>query len=401
MKKRVTIILVLFALIALGTYMFGDELDEIYRENVLQRDTDLDISHSVSDFGFHLFSSIEQDGNIVISPYSVHMALLIAYNGAEGITEEEMREALFLPEGSLKEINEKSLTTLQALDQAGLRIANALYLKEEYPFLDIYKQRVKENFYAEASPLPSTGEPINEWIKEKTEGNIEDVIGSGEIPPDVVSYIVNAIYFKEAWEKEFNKENTRERSFYIGDEDLRVETMTIRDDFEYMENSDMQAITLPYAEGGFVMHVVLPQEEFPYEDFSLEKFREKKDDMSKEEVSLYLPRFEVDYDQELSSLLQDLGMTRAFNETAEFGRMVDLSVSEGVYISRVLHNAFLEVAEEGTEAAAATVVEMVPLSANGGPTDTSKTMRVDRPFFFIIEKDDMPLFMGYIENPEE
>ncbi len=407
MKKAIFLILIATVL---ALFYFLGEKDEVVVTDPPEAYQG-EISGALNNFGFDLFLTLteeEKEENVIVSPYSVHTALLLAYNGAQETTKEEMGEVLYLPEISLENINDQSLLLIKYLEHqrkgVEMNIANALFLKDSIPFIEEYKTRTEEGFQAEIAPLPLTGKSVNEWVREKTKGKIEDIIDPGPIDMDVIAYLVNALYFKGDWNMKFDKDKTSEAPFYHGNENtLTTQMMEIKEDFSYFEDDELQMITIPYKDDSFVMRVILPREDLSsvYGSLSVEGFSEMDDNARISEVTLYLPRFTLDYDVKLSDVLKKLGIAEAFHlQRADFGGMVDLSLAYGnVYMSEVFHKIFVEVNEEGTEAAAATAVEMKMESAILDPT----VMRVDHPFIFTIEEKETGtlIFIGQVNNPEE
>ncbi len=406
MKKTALIVIIAASLIFFYFYGKKESPVDVTPPEVPQGE----ISGALSEFGFDLFLSLveEENGeNVIISPYSVHAALLLAYNGAEGETREEMKKTLYLFDTEIEDINSQSLSLINYLEHrregVEMSIANALFLKDGIPFIKEYTTRAKEGFRAEIDSLPLTGELVNKWVEEKTNGKIEDIIDPGPIDADVIAYLVNALYFKGDWKVEFDKEKTEDALFYGEEDAYEVKMMEIKDDFYYLENDDLQMIVLPYKDNNFIMRVILPGDGLSsvYEKLSTEEFNEMDSKSKVSEVTLYLPRFTLDYDIRLSGVLKKLGISEAFHpQYADFGGMVDLSLAYGnVYMSEVFHKTFVEVNEEGTEAAAATAVEMRMESAVLDPI----VMQVDRPFIFTIEEKETGtlIFIGQVNNPTE
>ncbi|GEM_PF-6378550 len=372
MKKKITIILVSFILIFLAVFLFWEDIENTYRRHMPDMESDGQMfSRSVNDFGFRLFSSMEKDGNVIISPYGVHTLFLLAYSGAEGEAKKEIREVLSLPDFSEKKLKNVSLRVFERLDRSG---AMALYLHEDYSFLDAYKESVDHVHF---SSFPIKEDPINEWMEEKLSLPQEDPI----------IHFLSAIHFNEQWEKGFNKEETRKRHF----NENRVEMMSMEEEFSYMENEDLQVVTLPYKESVFSMHIFLPRNESFYEDLSLGYIEEVKDSMEKEKVSLHLPRFDIWHNREMSDALREMGIEGVFDSGLE------KVSSREVRAGNVLQSISFNVSEEGEEVERSPVIGMIE-GALGVPSARSKRMHVNRPFFFMVDNGETVLFMGHIEN---
>jgi len=364
-----------------------------------------ELSSAMTDFSFDSFSRIaEEDENLFISPYSIHAALTMAYRGADGETAEEMAAVLGLTEMELERLMEDSLGLKQYLEHFSeeneVAIANAFFLREDIPFLDSYKSDGEKYFEAEIGPLPETGEPINDWVYENTREKIEEIIDPGPIDEAVIAYLVNAIYFQGNWAEEFDEDKTTERVFRGADGETEVEMMEKKEVYRYEVTENLQSVTLEYEDGDYLFHAFMPTDDrsLPelYENFDSEDFSDMKP-TDEGEIVLRLPKFVLEDDLGLVETLREMGMEQAFNKrSADFSEMVDLeALGINVFISDVLHASFIEVDEKGTEAAAATAVEMRLESL-------PMTLEFNRPFFFVIEEPETEtvLFMGQLVNPE-
>ncbi len=397
-------------MILYGGWLFFQLSDEEKAEKdveVLPVEELADLSSSGNEFAFASFFEIAKESeNAFVSPYSIHTAMILAYIGADGKTKEEMEEVLALSGMEEEDIKEKAFGLKHHLENVSeeteVSIANSFFLREDIPFLESYKKDGESYFDAELRSLPSTGDVINDWVKEKTEDKIEEIIDPGPIPEDVIAYLVNAIYFKGIWEKEFDEEKTTERTFY-GEEEKEVEMMENEAEYYYGISEDMQAVTMEYKEGDYLFHAFMPTEgrSLPdfYEDFDTERFEDIRP-TNEGEIILRLPKFTLEQDLKLSGVLESMGMVDAFNKSnADFSRMVDLDeLVENVYIGEVYHSSFIEVDEEGTEAAAATAVEM---RLESMPMEQT-VLEFNKPFFFVIEEAETKniLFMGQFVDLE-
>jgi len=362
-------------------------------------------------FGFKLFKEIteeERNKNIFISPLSISMALGMTYNGADGSTQEAMQKTLELSGLTLQEINEsyKSLTELLTnLDpKVKFQIANSIWYRGLFPveaeFIDINKTY----FDAEVSSLnfsaPNASKTINGWVNQKTNGRIEEIVDD-VIHPLTVMFLINAIYFKGTWTYEFDERKTIDDMFTLPDGSKKpCQMMSQENEFQYFENEDFQAIDLPYGDGDFSMTIFLPQwqkdVDFLISELNQENWNQWIGSFHKQELTLQLPKFTLEYEIELNDVLKALGMEIAFNsKEADFTKMYrEEEVGMNLYISKVKHKTFVEVNEEGTEAAAVTSVEMRLESAG-------VWMRIDRPFIFAIRENHSGtiLFIGKIVQP--
>ena len=388
--------------------IFGDEgQDEPETVSI-----DINVVTANTRFGFDLFNDIrkiEQDKNIFISPLSISIALAMTLNGASGETEQAMTNTLYLQQLDSESINTGYAGlrhTLQTSDpKVTLTIANSLWARQDVPFKQDFLQRNTEFFGAEVSTLdftdPNTLTTINQWVNTNTHGKITKILD--EINPDMVLFLINAIYFKGTWQTEFDPSRTRDSTFYLatGDE-KQIPMMTRTGDYLYYENNEakFQAISLPYGDGRMSMSIFLPYRESDLNTFleglNTENWENWVSQFHEQEVFLSMPKFKLEYEKTLNTPLQSLGMGIAFAPgLADFSRMADLeALGKNLYIGEVLHKAVVEVNEEGTEAAAVTSVGIRATSA-------PPAFMANRPFFFAIRDNETKtvLFMGTVVDP--
>jgi serpin B len=361
-----------------------------------------------NDFAFDLFKkTIEDSGetNVFVSPLSVSIALGMAWNGATGETKTEMASALKMSGLSVDEINEYykiMQTTLPAIDPTTkLSIANSLWYREGFPvksdFLkintDYFNAEVRELDFAQAWAVDT----INNWCARNTNNLIKEVID--EIPGDAVMYLINAVHFKGIWRKQFDKKKTVEMNFtnQTGNT-LKVNMMHQQDTFAYAQDELAQYLDMPYGNKAFSMTVILPVAGKTTDDvlnyLTVNNWNDVLQGLSKTEVNVFFPRFKSKNKFQLNEPLKNMGMQRAFQDWDEFRNIADARL----LISRVLHDTFVEVTEEGTEAAAVTVVEVVLTSVPVIPDFV-----VNKPFIFIIREQStgVILFIGKMGNLEK
>ncbi|MDW7729070.1 MAG: serpin family protein [Bacillota bacterium] len=359
-------------------------------------------------FGFHLYSELilaEPDVNLLISPSSIITALAMTYNGTDGETREAMANALKLGEMSMDEVNRafaNLLTILQNPDpEVELTVANSLWAREGVDFYEEFLECNREFYNAEVAELDfdnaGAADVINRWVKEQTRDKIDGIV-EPPIDPETILFLINAIYFNGDWSVPFDPDNTTDVEFSSSDGSKSEHPLMFRnDDFRYYENDLFQAVSLPYGKNERVsMYVLLPVEEKGLEQLYAElnnaNWNSWVNSFRTMEGELGLPRFRFEYETSLNDALKALGMGIAFDENAaDFSGMRPTPPS--LFISEVKHKAFIDVNEEGTEAAAVTSVEV---SETAMPETFS--MIVDRPFFFAVA-DDMTgtiLFMGSV-----
>lgn len=364
-----------------------------------------------TNFGFKLFSQIfAKDGgkNIFVSPSSVAIALQMTYNGAAGSTQQAMAQTLQLQGISLAEINQSQLALTQNLakidPKVQLDIANSLWLKEGFPFKPEFLQTTEKYYQAKITNLdfnnPNSVKIINDWVSQNTNSKIPKIID--EIDPSSVLFLINAIYFKGNWEKEFSKSATQEQPFTLLNGTRKQHPlMSQRGKYRYYETPEFQAISLPYGSGRLSMYVFLPKPNVKQADFyrnlTAENWQQWMKKFSSRNGQIVLPRFKLEYDLTLNQALQALGMGVAFQDQANFSNMT----SKQVKIDEVKHKTFVEVNEEGTEAAAVTSIGIRATSALPREEEPFK-MVVDRPFFCAIRDNQTGtiLFMGSIVDPK-
>ncbi|MBO6575562.1 MAG: hypothetical protein JJ896_11215 [Rhodothermales bacterium] len=355
-------------------------------------------------FGLQLFNELVQgeEGNVFMSPTSVSFALGMTANGANGQTYDEMVSVL--RKGSLnpEEVNSsyRDLASfLETLDPVvRLRIANSIWYRNGYPVRSEFLDTNREYFAAEVAEAdfndPATVDRINGWVDEKTEGLIDKVIE--QIDGSVVMYLINAIYFKGTWLYEFDPNETREASFANADgTTAQVPMMAQQADLPAFRHANYTAVDLPYGDSLYSMTVVLPEPGFTTDDVLAELQADDvaawTTELSPTDVILSMPRFKVEYKESLVPMLKSMGMEAAFAPgSADFTRLVE---GGGPWIDDVIHQAVLDVNEEGTEAAAVTTVIIVE-SAGSGPLRVT----LDRPFLLFIREriSGSVLFMGRI-----
>ena len=346
----------------------------------------------------------ETGGNTFFSPYSVSAALAMTYGGARDNTAREMKAALHFrldPSHLHPAFKALNATLAEGMGRNGrkLNIANALILTGGDVSRE-YKQILEENYNAEI--FPGDLGAINAWVKQKTEAKIEKILD--ELDPNSVCVILNAIYFKGIWERRFEKSRTQEAPFKRSAADaVNVPLMHQKEDFQLLSQEDFQAIAIPYKGKALSMVVLLPRQvdglgalEAKMTLQNLNQWLTALDGQRPQKALLYLPKFKLETSYDLATPLKKMGMKDAFEmERADFRGM---GWPQGkLYISQVKHKALVEVNEEGTEAAAATAVEMATKSMPAPP----EVFRADHPFVFLIRHDATGtiLFMGRMVNP--
>ncbi|OJV40529.1 MAG: hypothetical protein BGO29_10460 [Bacteroidales bacterium 36-12] len=361
-----------------------------------------------NDFSFDLFKKVlteSEEKNIFISPLSVSIALGMTWNGAAGNTKTEMETALKMSGMTVKDINEYYqilLTNLPKVDKSTqLNIANSIWYKQGYPVKSDFLKINTDYFNAEVSDLdfsdPKSLDIINNWCAKQTNDLIKEPLD--EIRADAIMYLINAIYFKGIWTKQFDKKLTYDANFYAEDNiTTQVKMMQQKDSFKYAEDENAQYLDLPYGNKAFSMTVILPKDKKTTTEVLNSIDTAKWNaivNSSSQEVRVYLPKFKVQAKYLLNDALKSMGMAEAFTDRANFTGIADADLS----ISRVIHSTYCDVNEEGTEAAAVTIVEIRETSM---PIDNTPVFNANRPFIFVIRENStgIILFMGKMGEVE-
>lgn len=413
MKGKITIMMGVFSMMVV--LMFGSACQKAAiskpEEDVL-RAFDLAIVERTNDFGFNLYKNLALNNeNIMISPVSVSLALEMAYNGAAGETREEMAKALNIQgiDGETLNKNNQALLYLLTMADPKLRldIANSIWLQQGFEFSQVFLNTVTQAYQAEAQTLdfsdPRSVDTINKWVKAKTQDAIEEIV----VPPidsQTIMFLINAVYFKGPWTDPFEKEATSDQPFIRGDQQTVMVPMMFKNaSFDYFKNANFEALRLPYGEAERIAMVLF----LPDEDSDLNAFQQQLNEKNwsdwmtlfeKKEGAVILPKFKIDYEENLNQALSDLGMGIAFEEgESDFSKMVAEESKDQIKISQVKHKTFIEVDELGTEAAAVTSVEM---SLTSMPMNDFE-LKFDRPFFYAIQDSETGaiIFMGSILDP--
>jgi serine protease inhibitor len=407
MKRTLT----LFVLITLGLFSCNKDDSDIKDLNIDFKSEKL--IKADNEFGLDLFKGVYNDSktpvNFMISPLSVSVALSMAYNGAETETKTEMEEALRIKGFSRDEINKAYKELITALTTADpkvtMEIANSIWYSDIYhveqSFLDVNKTYYDaEVESADFSDL-NTVNLINNWVSEKTHEKIPEIID--EISPDMVMFLINAIYFNGIWTKEFNPESTQKLPFKTESGNYKSTSMMGRkDSLNYFSNETFSAIEMPYGQGNYNMMILLPNEDKTVSEIigqlnpeNWEKWQKAL--KFKNSIDIRLPRFKIEFDIKLNEILKAMGMQLAFTDMADFS---GINPARDLFISYVKHKTFVEVDEEGTEAAAVTIIGFETTSAQPGEVQWIP-FHCYSPFLFAITEKDTGaiLFMGKVGDP--
>lgn len=361
-------------------------------------------------FAVQLYQQLSKNSeqNLFFSPYSIFTAFAMTYAGARGETARQMENVLCFPQ------TEEALHQLVALLKASLEknavsgkfalnVANALWPAETLSLLPAFLETTKKYYSASVYPLnfgdsQEACNKINHWVEEKTQHKIKELLTPDVVNPATQLVLTNAIYFKGAWKVPFDPENTYPAPFWVTSEkSVEVPTMHLKNTkIPYMENDILQMIELPYAGDAVSMMILLPRPQKNWNAFEQsiqpESLKKWKEALHATKIPIALPKFKMTLRFSLADTLVQMGMTDAF-----LGGKANFSGIDGghsLFISAVIHQAFVEVNEEGTEAAAATAITMEKSAA-------LKNFNANRPFLFLIQetKTGNILFLGRMMNP--
>ena len=369
-------------------------------------------------FAFNLYKLFsEQEGNLFYSPYSISAALVMTYAGARGDTEKQMADTLqfYLSQNQLhpafNSLDQELASRgegAQGKDGEGFRlnIVNTIWGQKDYAFLTSFLDTLAKNYGAGLRILDFINETepsriaINDWVSDETEGRIKDLIPQGAISQMTRLVLTNAIYFNAAWQYPFEESATSPDVFYLlNGNEVTVPMMEQQESFSYAEGDNYQAVELPYDGQELSMVILLPdsgQFETFEEAIEYQQVKDIIENLGKREVRLTMPKFEFDSSFGLKKTLIDMGMPVAFSAGADFSGMTG---EKDLFISDVIHKAFVSVDEAGTEAAAATAVIMELTAMPETPVDVT----LNRPFIFLIRDIETGtiLFVGRVMNPGE
>ncbi len=419
--KAIKFVLILAVVTATTAYC-----QPVEQANAREKTNEKIVISGNNEFAFELYAKLRnKEGNLFFSPYSISTALALAYSGARGQTESQMAGVLHFPviakpgtelsstlipdrqqfasafAGIIKDLNSRG-------EKGGyeLRVANALWGQKNYGFLEEYLKLVKTNYDGQLNEVDfirateAARKTINRWVEKKTNNKIKNLIQKGVLDSMTRLVLTNAIYFKGNWARQFKEDNTREAPFTLADgKKVDAAMMNQTAEFRYMETDSFQGIELPYVDDELSMIILLPKETDGLDEFektlTAENLSKWLNKLYKREVVVSVPKFKMISQFSLASVLKSMGMTDAFSSKADFS---EINGKRDLLISAVIHKAYVDVNEEGTEAAAATGVTIKLTSI--GPSRTP-IFRADHPFMFLIRDNhtNSILFIGRVMNP--
>ena len=378
-------------------------------------------------FALELFAKLQSTkGNLFFSPYSISTALAMAHSGARNKTESQMAGVLHFPisvnrrtDSSSKFLPDKQQFALafgniiKDLNNRGrkggytLTVANALWGQKDYGFLQEFPELIKTSYDGQLNEVDfvraaeTARKTINAWVEKKTNDKIKNLISEGVLDSMTRLVLTNAIYFKGNWARQFKENRTKDAPFTLADgQKIDVATMNQKAEFGYMETDTFQVLELPYVDEELSMVILLPKKFDALGEFEKtltpENLTQWLTKIHKREVVVFMPKFKMTSQFSLASVLKSMGMKDAFSSDADFS---GINGKRDLFISAVIHKAYVEVNEEGTEAAAATGVVVRLTSIGPAPIPV---FRADHPFLFLI-RDNLSgsiLFIGRVANPK-
>ncbi|MEA3449303.1 MAG: serpin family protein [Bacteroidota bacterium] len=350
----------------------------------------------------------EPSENMVFSPFSISTALAMTYDGTAWRTKWDMAKTMHFPFSRQK--NHESWTQIldyfKQLKTPVFQLANAVWAQENYYFTEEFMEglkdfdaRVEYVDFRNTVKREEARRRINQWVEAKTERKIRQLIRKRNVNDLTRMILVNAIYFNADWQTQFDPEKTRKNDFHTPDGEIETDFMTMKSDILHAEKENFRAIQLPYRDELASMYILLPAKDKKPADIvtwlNNDQFNSLCDDFKETKIMLALPRFKVEERYEMKKTLKKMGMVAPFSNYANFSNM---NGEKNLVIDDVIHQAVVEVDEEGTEAAAATAVVIREKTAKR-PLE----FIVDKPFIFIIKehKQGNILFAGIVNNPEK
>jgi serpin B len=376
--------------------------------SVISGDQSVDFKKAVNDFNAELYQKIVdgKTGNVVVSPISVQIAVSMAYMGATGETEDEMKKSLKYSGYDKNSVSDSFKRVIKELESSeGLKIANKIYVQNGYTIKPKFNEIVAKKFKSAVENIDfvknvEAANEINQWVESKTNNKIKNLIDPNMLNGKTRMAILNAVHFKKAWVKEFYG---GKGSFYVAPgKTVQVDFMkdTTYHKYGALAGLNAHAIEIPLEDYDFKFYIILPDSKDGLADLESKlhqvNLNEALSSLRSEYVKLEIPKFKIENKIDLKQVLQNLGMQRMFTSKAEFGEL--LESGEDILVSDVLQKAFIDVNEHGIEAAAATAVLMV--LGPSRPPPKEQLFVADHPFLFVLKSENYNIFMGRVVNPQ-
>ena len=406
MKKILALVLCMGLVLSLTACarVKADDLMSGIVPNKVETNVDLKNNTGLMDFAVELFKNAEESGeNTLVSPFSVLCALAMTANGADKETLAQMEQALGMPIDELNEYIYAYTNSLAQGEKYKLSVANSIWFSDRADFIPNRDfLQTNANYYGagiyKADFSGSARDDINLWVKQKTNGMIDKIID--EIPADAVMYLINALAFEAEWASIYERSDVNKGNFFKEDNTKQPADMMYATEHSYLTDENAKGFIKYYSGGEYAFAAILPDEGVSLSDYvnSLtgEKLAEILSNKQSATVRTAIPKFKSECSYLLNDCLKDMGMTDAFSGSlADFSKLGGMDDNSGLYINRVLHKTYIEVAEKGTKAGAVTAVEMNTEGAMVMPEDI-KEVYLDRPFVYMIidTNANLPLFIG-------
>ncbi len=365
-----------------------------------------DFGNSLNNYSFDLYQEIKvESGNIFLSPLSTYYSLLMVYEGSKDKTKQEFEKVLHIKNSHSLKDNFLNYFGNNTDSSSVLNVSNAIWLEQDLQVKSEFKKRVTNRYSSDLKQTKfentlSAISDINEWVSEKTEGRIMEIVDESNINSNTKLLISNAVYFKGEWLNKFEKEKTKTGRFYTSAENqYSVDFMKKTENLQYFENEEFQFISKPYKASGISFCIILPKKLFGIEDVEKKMtndfFEEILDSTYRTRIALSIPKFKLESNYELSRALINAGLETAFSAKADFS---GITKEVPLMLSRVIHKTWIEIDEDKTEAAAATAISIM---IRGTKPASHKIFTADHPFvFFIIDNSTGAIvFMGRYVQP--
>lgn len=412
MKKKLFAIVISMLLLVTGcsSKIQGQDIMKDVQKRDVTGVNDLAADNvAVTDFAVRLFqASAEEDKNTLISPLSVLSALSMTVNGAKGDTLTQMETVLGM---QTNELNEYLYSYIKALPQGEnykLNLANSIWFTDDerfsvnQDFLQLNADYYGADIYRAAFDQ-STCNDINNWVKDKTDGMIPEILD--EIPKEAVMYLVNALAFDAEWADTYEKGQIEPGIFTLEDGTEQEASFMYSEENNYLEDEHATGVMKYYKECKYAFVALLPNEGVSVSEYvdilDGEHLNKMIENRTNPVVKTAIPKFESEYSTEMSKVLSGMGMSDAFDDDKADFTGLGTSTDGNIYINRVLHKTFISVGEKGTKAGAATVVEMMDECAL--EQDEPKVVTLDRPFVYMLIdcETNIPFFIGTMMNVNE
>lgn len=365
-----------------------------------------DFASKTSNFAFDFWKKLQEneplDNNYFISPLSLHIALGMLLNGADTETKTEIQKVLGLEHQSMEEINKTYSELIENLPKVDPKVVNTIAnsiwqdknFASEKDFIDNLTNNFNARLYTEDFANPATVNKINQWASDNTNAKIKKILE--QIEPSQVMFLINALYFKGDWTKEFKTENTQKAEFFGTKNTKVVDMMNQTSEFKYADLADYQLVELPYGSEKYTMNIVLPKNtsiENVVKNLNAPAWQTAQNSLSKRKVVVGLPKFKIEYSKKMNGILQQLGMVKAFSDQADLSKIA--KPAGKLKVGFVKQDTFVAVDEKGTEAAAVTTIGIEVTSIPVYPE-----IICNKPFAFLITEktSNTIMFIGKVSN---